>query len=114
MGTRQHFSEFTIGDRVEVSDGTNRPPKHHNKKLQAWKDRNYMGEVKEIQEPYPPLGNGHRVSNPNGGLSLSDDRWPDRSYMTMQHSLSLGTNHGLRVERIVTLEEGGWYYADPA
>ena len=112
MTTRQHFTQFTIGERVRVESGDKRPPDAHCKKLRAWKDRNYMGEVKEIQEPYPPMGNDYGVGNPNGGLSLSDDRWPDSTVMTMQHSLSLGTNHGLRVERIVTFDDGRWHYAE--
>jgi hypothetical protein len=109
MTTRQHYSEFTVGERVRVESNEKRPPDAHCRKLRRWKERNYMGEVKEIQEPYPPLGNGYKVSNPNGGLSISDDRWA-----ILQHSLSLGTGHGLRVERIVTLEDGTWHYADAA
>lgn len=96
MATRQHFSEFNVGERVEVSDGTKRPPDRHNKKLSSWKGRNFKGEVKEVHEPFPVLADG-RIYAPDGYLTLSDDRWQD-SWIIMQHSINLGEN--LKVEKI--------------
>lgn len=111
MTTRQHHSAFTVGERVRVSDGTNRPPTHHSKKLRRWKDSNYMGSVAEITEPYESLPN-YPCSNPNGGLTLTDDRWPDSTVMIMHRSMNLGEH--LTVERIVTLDDGRWVYSEAA
>lgn len=111
MRTKQHYTAFCVGERVRVTDGTKRPPDAHCKKLRNWKESNFMGEVMEITKPYGALPS-FPCSNPNGGLSLSDDRWPDSIVVTMVRSMSLGGH--LHVERIVTLDDGKWVFADAA
>ena len=38
-----------IGKRVQLSDGTPRPPERFNKKLQAWKNTNYEGTLEKLE-----------------------------------------------------------------
>ncbi len=41
-----NYSEiFKPGDKVRVSDGKPTPPKHHSKKVDSWKNNNYVGTV---------------------------------------------------------------------
>lgn len=88
--TRQHYTEFNVGDRVRVSNGTKRPPDRHCRKLAEWQNRNYTGTVMEIEEPYTwPNG---RVSNPDGGLVISDDRYPENGFIVIRHHMDLGKN----------------------
>lgn len=42
-------ADITPGETVTVSDGTPKPPAHHNRKLGAWKCRNYEGIVWEVK-----------------------------------------------------------------
>lgn len=74
--TRQHYTEFNVGDRVRASDGTKAPPKHHNRKLADWQRRNFTATVAEVKEAGTPFPNG-RPYMPNGALVLIDDRYPD-------------------------------------
>lgn len=85
--TRQHYTQFNVGDRVRASDGTKRPPDRHCRKLRAWKDRNFTGTVHEVQEPTTIGGELYR---PNGGLVLTRDDYPDRSYMVFRFHHDLG------------------------
>lgn len=41
--------KFTIreGDKVVVCDGTEKPPRHHSRKLRRWHDNNFSGTVTE-------------------------------------------------------------------
>jgi hypothetical protein len=80
--TRQHYSEFNVGDRIRASDGTKAPPKHHNRKLAKWKDRNFTGSVHEIGEPWE--------HEPNGSLTLKRDDYPDSSYIKFNFHHTLG------------------------
>lgn len=43
---------FRKGDRVTVTDGTPRPPAHHNRKLRKWQQSNYTGTVAEDESDY--------------------------------------------------------------
>lgn len=42
--------QFSNGDKVRVSDGTQQPPRHHKRKLEAWECRNYDGTVWSADE----------------------------------------------------------------
>jgi len=88
--TVQHHSQFSVGDRVRVSDGTKEPPKHHSRKLSSWKGRNYTGAVDEVEEP--------RDYSPNGGLTLSNDEYGDNGVCVFRFSLHLGGQ--LNVEKL--------------
>jgi len=88
--TVQHHSQFSVGDRVQVSDGTKQPPKHHSKKLGSWKGRNYTGKVEEVAEP--------RDYSPNGGLTLSNDEYRDTGICSFHFSMDLGGR--LTVEKL--------------
>ena len=79
---KQHHTQFAAGDRIQASDGTKQPPKHHNKKLDRWKDRNFTGTVHEIEAPCE--------YQPNGGLVLKRDDYPDRSVIVFQFHHRLG------------------------
>ena len=83
--------EFEVGQRVAVSDGNKRPPDRFNRKLAAWKDRNYTGYIKEIGEP--------RDYEPFGSLVLKRDDYPDRNWITFQFHVPLGGH--LNVEPII-------------
>ncbi len=67
--TRQHYTQFNVGDRVRASDGTKRPPDRFNRKLADWKTRNFVGTVADIEEA--------RDYQPNGGLVLKKDDYPN-------------------------------------
>lgn len=95
---KQHYSQFQVGDRVRASDSTPMPPKHHNKKLAKWKDRNFTGYVKEIEEP--------RDYQPNGGLVLGRDDYPDGSVMVFHFHHVLGGS--IVFEKI----PAGWDFAE--
>ncbi len=80
--TRQNHTQFKIGQRVQVSDGRERPPERFNRKLASWKHNNYSGHVDEIQE--------ERDYSPYGTLILKKDDYPDRSYITFVFHVPLG------------------------
>jgi len=96
--TTQHHTAFKPGDRVTASDGTKRPPDRWNKKLASWKDRNFTGTVHEIEAPCE--------YQPNGGLVLKRDDYPDSNVIVFQFHHRLGG--------LVTFEKipAGWETAE--
>jgi hypothetical protein len=53
-----NYENIKPGDVFVRNDGTKRPPERFNKKLAAWKDRNYTGTVSEVEAPskWAPFG----------------------------------------------------------
>lgn len=74
---------FEIGQKVRVSNGEPMPPARFNKKLAAWKHRNYVGVIEEVEEP--------RSYQPAGALVLSKPEYPSTSIMTFRFHLPLPT-----------------------
>ncbi len=94
--TKQHHTAFTVGDRVEVSNGKPRPPKHHNRKVSAWECANYSGEVLESRDT--SKDEYFKDYSPNGELVIRDDSCVG-GWIELQHHLSLGMG-GFTVEKI--------------
>lgn len=76
------YDDYEIGQRVQVSDGRERPPDRFNRKLADWKRRNYTGHVHETREP--------RSYEPHGALVLKRDDFPDGGMMTFTFHIPLG------------------------
>jgi hypothetical protein len=74
---------FTIGQKVRVSTGEPMPPARFNKKLAAWKHRNYIGVIEEIEEP--------RSYQPAGALVLSKPEYPSNAIITYRFHMPLPT-----------------------
>lgn len=72
------INDLNIGDRVQVTDGTQRPPAHHKRKLATWMSRNYTGTVADIEQP----GEMHA----EGAANIGQDRFalPSGGYMMVE------------------------------
>lgn len=77
-----------IGKPVRVSDGTPRPPERFNRKLAAWKNRNYDGILEKVEPSYH-----------NPSRLVADIRMPDiGGIIRMVYS-------GVPIEKITLIEE---------
>lgn len=63
------MTNLEIGQRVQVSNGQPRPPKHHRRKLAAWEARNFTGTVEGLEPEsglYPGgavrIDTGHKIA----------------------------------------------------
>ena len=57
---KDNTAPLVVGDFVQVSDGTPKPPKHHTKKVAYWEQSNFSGHVHSID------GQGRISVDPDG------------------------------------------------
>jgi len=80
-----NYTDFKVGDRIELCDGKPRPPERFNRKLAAWESRNWTGTVEEIEGP--------RDYQPSGAIVCSNDRYPPSTVMTFRQHLPCNHPH---------------------
>jgi hypothetical protein len=54
-----NLNELKKGTPIRISNGEKQPPKHHTKKLSAWKSKNRVGYFYEYEEEYNKIAVAH-------------------------------------------------------